>query len=153
MDKVKNHIEYYTPRDIIPKTSAYAMPGIRGRPIGFSIQIACKILEHLADRYEVSVEKLLSMRRDQPLVYIRQLYVYWMRKKYSKEASYVTLGKILGKRNHTTMMYSEEVFQKRLNTDDKLRKAEQVHSKTIREDYLKTSKFLQSCLMEIRVDS
>jgi hypothetical protein len=151
MDKM-NHVERYTLRDTIPKASAYTMPGIRRKPLAFSKPLARKMLQCLADYYKVPLSLLTGIRRDQPYPYIRHLFVYWIRNKFGSKATLTKLGDVLD-RDHTTIINSERVYQERLNTDDKLRPGERVHSNTIREDYLKTSKFLQSCLMEIKVDS
>lgn len=69
--------------------------------IGASIE---KITKIVADYYEVKVSEILSPKKDARIAKARQVAMYIIKK--SSNLSLADIGKCLGGRNHTTVMYS-----------------------------------------------
>ena len=63
-----------------------------------------KIIDYVADFYDVNIDKILSHRRKKELVKARQTIIYIAREKLKK--SYPSIGRKLGSRDHTTILHA-----------------------------------------------
>lgn len=102
------------------KLTAYIAPGILRMGyynLRYSDALAEELLAELASIYSVTVDQLKAPGRPQNIVYIRQLYFYFMRGIFKTSVSWQALGNTLGGRDHTTAMHSVKAFRDRLSTD------------------------------------
>ena len=128
------------------KISAYAIPGLKNRYRYLTGEEFVKLLKLVAERYKVDYDDILEYNRTAPLPYIRMLMISYIRRNYS-QITVVNLGKMMNGRDHTTMIHSTQQFQNKLDTDEPINKKLKSEYATVREDYLHTSKYLNSCLL------
>lgn len=77
------------------------------------------IIRVVADVFGVSVERMLSRERSQEVAFPRQIAMYLMREQAN--ISLPNIGKALGGRDHTTVMYGCEKVGELIEEDDHLR--------------------------------
>ena len=78
------------------------------------------IIRAVANHFGIEEERLLGKQRMREVALPRQVAMYLIRKETS--ASLPQIGKALGGRDHTTIMYGCEKISDRLETDDGLRR-------------------------------
>lgn len=78
------------------------------------------IIQAVAKQFGIEEERLLGKQRVREVALPRQVAMYLIRKETS--ASLPQIGKALGGRDHTTIMYGCEKITDRLETDDGLRR-------------------------------
>ncbi len=78
-----------------------------------------KIMEKVADFFDVSVNDLLSKKRDKEIVLPRQIAMYLMREELS--LSYPKISREAGKNDHTTAMHACTKIEKEMDKDEPLR--------------------------------
>ncbi len=78
-----------------------------------------RIIEVVAQRYELEVEQIVGRRRTNAIVRPRQVAMYLMRKHTGK--SFGDIGQELGGRDHTTVMHGCATIERLLSTDHELR--------------------------------
>ena len=78
------------------------------------------ILQSVCKNKKVKVRDVLSKERKQPIVLARQLAMYLIHK-YT-QVSYAEIGRIMGKKDHTTVLHACDRIKKRLATDKDFRK-------------------------------
>lgn len=88
----------------------------RSRPKHMS---AKNIIEKTAKHYQISVEEILSARRDKDIVVPRQVAMYLLRSEL--HLSFPKIAHELGRKDHTTAMHSIEKVQKELSIDQSLK--------------------------------
>ncbi|MFO7166749.1 MAG: chromosomal replication initiator protein DnaA [Chloroflexota bacterium] len=88
------------------------------------------ILREVADFYGVDLRAMQGRGRSRNIVIPRQVAMYLLREE--TESSLVDIGRMLGDRDHTTVMYGCEKIAEELNTDSRLRQ----EVNTIREKLL-----------------
>ena len=67
--------------------------------------------------YYITKEQLRNRKRDQDLVYVRQLFCYWMHTYYGELISWRELGRQLGQIEHTSSIANYKAFNNRLLKD------------------------------------
>ena len=77
-----------------------------------------KILECVAEFYDINPEDLINKCRKKELVHPRQVAMYLIREEL--KASYPFIGEKLGNRDHTTVIYACEKISKQIQEDDNL---------------------------------
>jgi len=77
-----------------------------------------KIIQVVANYFDIEPEELVGNSRKKHLVEPRQIAMYLMREQIN--ASFPTIGQELGGRDHTTAMHSCSKVEKLLNSDPKL---------------------------------
>jgi len=77
-----------------------------------------KIMSIVSKHYNISQSDITGQRRNKEIVLPRQVCIYLMRKELG--VSYPKIGKILGGRDHTTIIHSFEKMEKMLKEDDEL---------------------------------
>ena len=126
--------------------SVYAIPGVKERRFETltldNFNLAVSLLE---ERYELEKDSLLAKNRAAPLPYIRFLLTYYIRRRYSMN-TVVNIASMMGSRDHTTIISSTQAFQNKLDTNELLGLKVKSDYATVREDYLHTSKYLNTCL-------
>ena len=75
-----------------------------------------RILSAAAEAFGVRAEALFGRRRTQSVALPRQVAMYLLRQ--LTELSLVEIGRVLGNRDHTTVMYACERISERLNSDN-----------------------------------
>jgi chromosomal replication initiator protein len=90
--------------------------GIKTRPKHITSK---QIVERIARYYSVSVEDLLSPKRDKEIVYPRQIAMYMLRSEL--HMSFPKIAVELGRKDHTTAIHSVEKIEKELNLDAAIR--------------------------------
>ena len=80
---------------------------------------AKQIAQTIADFYDLRLEELMSQNREKRLAHPRQILMYLLREE--NNMSYPTIGREIGGRDHTTIMYACGKIEKELQTDTKLR--------------------------------
>ena len=127
------------------KISAYAIPGLKNRYQYLTGEEFVKLLKLVAERYGIDYDDILEYNRVAPLPYIRMLMIHYIRRNYSM-TTVVNLGKMMNGRDHTTIIHATQQLQNKLDTDEPINKKLKSEYATVREDYLHTSKYLNSCL-------
>jgi len=77
-----------------------------------------KILSLVAKHYNISQSDIMGQKRNKEIVLPRQVSIYLMRKELG--ISYPKIGKILGGRDHTTIIHGFEKMEKVIKEDDEL---------------------------------
>lgn len=127
------------------KISPYAIPGLKRRYQTLTGEDFVKLLKLVADHYDVDYDDILRKNAKKPFPYIRNLMIHHIRRNYST-TTVINLGKMMGGRDHTTIVNSTQQFQNKLDTDELVDRELKSEYATVREDYLHTSKYLNSCL-------
>ena len=78
-----------------------------------------KIMEKVADFFDVPISDLLSKKRDKEIVLPRQIAMYLMREELS--LSYPKISREAGKNDHTTAMHACSKIEKEMDKDEPLR--------------------------------
>ena len=78
------------------------------------------IIKATAEYFFVSISDLLSSKRSQEIVYPRQIVMYLCRT--LTDVSLSVIGKKLGNKDHTTVMYGYEKIQRMIETDPSVKK-------------------------------
>jgi chromosomal replication initiator protein len=76
------------------------------------------LLRTVADQYNLSIEELISKRRDRKTTLARGVAIYLMREGYN--CSLTEIGKELGGRNHATILHGYEKLASELCTNPNL---------------------------------
>ena len=76
-----------------------------------------KIIHGVAKEYDISLEDLLGTSREKELIFPRHLAAYLLKEKLS--LSFPQIAKIMGKRNHTSIMYAYQKIKKILKDKEK----------------------------------
>ncbi|MEJ5241282.1 MAG: chromosomal replication initiator protein DnaA [Anaerolineales bacterium] len=79
-----------------------------------------RIIEAVAQTFNISAEKLLSRDRSREVALPRQVAMYLLREEAN--ASLPQIGEALGGRDHTTVMYAIEKVREMIERDDLLRR-------------------------------
>ncbi len=79
-----------------------------------------RIIEAVAQTFNISAEKLLSRDRSREVALPRQIAMYLLREEAN--ASLPQIGEALGGRDHTTVMYAIEKVREMIERDDMLRR-------------------------------
>ena len=87
------------------------------------------ILDTVADHYNITVEEILSKKKNKEIALPRQICMYLCRK-YTNE-SLQNVGRILGNRDHTTVMHGFEKIGKSIDTDEILKNNIEILTKKI----------------------
>lgn len=74
-----------------------------------------EILKFVSKHMQVEIEELKGASRKRPIVRARQKAVYILRN--FSAASYITIAKILGNKDHTSIMYAEQQAKKFIKED------------------------------------
>jgi chromosomal replication initiator protein len=77
------------------------------------------VLETICAYFGIRLEDLMSNKRNRELVYPRQITMYLLRSELS--LSYPTIGKILGGKDHTTIIHGFETVNGQLSRNDQLK--------------------------------
>ncbi|MFZ5559319.1 MAG: chromosomal replication initiator protein DnaA [Patescibacteria group bacterium] len=77
-----------------------------------------KIIETVADFYDININDLVNRSRKKEIVKPRQVVMYLMREELKN--SYPAIGDKLGDRDHTTVIYACEKIGKELENDENL---------------------------------
>lgn len=96
----------------------------RSRPKHMS---ARQIVERTAKHFQISVEEILSPKRDKDIVVPRQIAMYLLRSEL--HLSFPKIAHELGRKDHTTAIHSVEKIEKELHFDSLLKE----HVKEIKE--------------------
>ena len=78
-----------------------------------------QIIDAVADYYGLPPQKLAGQARDRHLVHARHVAMYLLR--HDGMRPLTEIGKLLGKRDHTTVMHGTEKIERSLPTDPELR--------------------------------
>jgi len=78
-----------------------------------------KILEKVADFFDIPVGDLTGKKRDKEIVLPRQIAMYLMREELN--LSYPKISKEVGKKDHTTAMHACTKIEKQIDKDEPLR--------------------------------
>jgi len=96
----------------------------RSRPKHLSVK---QIIERTSKHFQVSIEDLLSPKRDKDIVVPRQIAMYLLRSEL--HLSFPKIARELGRKDHTTAIHSVEKIEKELHFDSLIKE----HIKEIRE--------------------
>jgi chromosomal replication initiator protein len=78
-----------------------------------------QIVERTARYFSVSIEEILSPKRDKNIVYPRQIAMYMLRSEL--HMSFPKIATELGRKDHTTAIHSVEKIEKESNLDARVR--------------------------------
>lgn len=78
-----------------------------------------EIIDAVASYYSIAKRKLLGTSRSRPIVYPRQVLMYILREEYKLPLQEV--GRVVGGRDHTTIMHGVNKISQMLSTSDSLR--------------------------------
>lgn len=124
--------------------SAYAVPGIQIAKIKipYTKRDLYKIMDKLCEIYQVDFFELTSKSRGSELVYVRQLFCYFMKERFIN-ITLSTTTETLDK-DHTTVMYSIKEFSRRYEHNELVPGKVKSEYRTTREDYEHTYSLLTS---------
>lgn len=78
------------------------------------------IIDHVARYFNISVEQLLSNKKTNEIVFPRQMAMYIIRE--TTNLSLPEIGKEIGGKNHTTVLYSIRKLEETMRSDPKIKK-------------------------------
>ncbi|NLL92595.1 MAG: chromosomal replication initiator protein DnaA [Clostridiales bacterium] len=87
------------------------------------------IIETVADHFGISVSDISSKKKSQDIVFPRQIAMFLCRQ--LTECSLQSVGHLLGKKDHTTVMHSINKVQNEIETNDSTRNTVEVIKKKI----------------------
>lgn len=105
------------------------------RKIPLSLMLA-NLINILSAHYGITEEQLRSNKHSRPIVYVKQLFCYWLREYYEKD---ITLGKVanlLGYKEHTMVSYSVNKFREKLISNEQVPKEFEMPGITTQVDYM-----------------
>ncbi|MCL5411837.1 MAG: chromosomal replication initiator protein DnaA [Patescibacteria group bacterium] len=79
-----------------------------------------EVLESVANHFNLKVSQIKSDRRNKEIVVPRQIVMYLLRKEL--KTPLMDIGRLLGGRDHTTIMHGEGKITKELSTNENLKK-------------------------------
>jgi len=82
---------------------------------------AKQIIERTAKHFQISVDEILSAKRDKDIVMPRQVAMYILRSEL--HLSFPKIARELGRKDHTTAIHSVEKIEKEMNRDNDVRTA------------------------------
>jgi len=82
---------------------------------------AKQIIERTARHFQISVDEILSAKRDKDIVMPRQVAMYILRSEL--HLSFPKIAKELGRKDHTTAIHSVEKIEKEIHMDNDMRSA------------------------------
>lgn len=82
---------------------------------------AKQIIERTARHFSISVDEILSAKRDKDIVMPRQVAMYILRSEL--HLSFPKIAKELGRKDHTTAIHSVEKIEKEIHVDNDIRSA------------------------------
>jgi chromosomal replication initiator protein len=82
---------------------------------------AKQIIERTARHFSISVDEILSAKRDKDIVMPRQVAMYILRSEL--HLSFPKIAKELGRKDHTTAIHSVEKIEKEIHMDNDIREA------------------------------
>ncbi len=82
---------------------------------------AKQIIERTAKHFQISVEEILSAKRDKDIVMPRQVAMYILRSEL--HLSFPKIARELGRKDHTTAIHSVEKIEKEIHIDNSIRAA------------------------------
>jgi len=88
---------------------------------------AKQVVERTAKHFQISIEEILSPKRDKDIVFPRQIAMYLLRSEL--HLSFPKIAQELGRKDHTTAIHSVEKIEKELHFDNILKE----HVKDIKE--------------------
>ncbi|MBM2832476.1 MAG: dnaA [Dehalococcoidia bacterium] len=109
-----------TQTTLTPEVAARAMSDILMKSPRDSHLTADAIVEATANYYKLSVETIRGQRRDQDTAQARQVAMYLIREE--THASLAEIGRELGGRDHTTILYGCDKIGSEINIDSRLRR-------------------------------
>lgn len=77
------------------------------------------IINEICNEYGISMEDIISKKRNAELVEPRQIAMYLCR--YMTDTSLADIGKILGKKDHTTVLHGVDKIEKLIKEDDAIK--------------------------------
>ena len=77
------------------------------------------ILDIVADHFGLSIDDLRGSKRSKNIAYPRQISMYLIRQ-YT-ETNFTDIGKLLGGRDHTTIIHGHDKIEEDLKTDEELK--------------------------------
>ena len=87
------------------------------------------IISVVAEHFNVNPEDLASKKKSQDIVFPRQIAMYLCR--HLTETSLKQIGTVLGKRDHTTVMYAIEKIEKDILTNESTKNVVEILKKKI----------------------
>ncbi len=78
------------------------------------------IIDHVARYFNISVDQLLSNKKTNEIVFPRQMAMYIIRE--TTNLSLPEIGKEIGGKNHTTVLYSIRKLEETMRSDPKIKK-------------------------------
>lgn len=78
-----------------------------------------KVIDTICHYFGIKQEELMSKKRSRELVYPRQITMYLMRSQLS--LSYPNIGKLLGGKDHTTIIHGYETINSQMTRNDQLK--------------------------------
>ncbi|MDP2743946.1 MAG: chromosomal replication initiator protein DnaA [Dehalococcoidia bacterium] len=109
-----------TQTTLTPEVAARAMSDILMKSPRDSHLTADAIVEATANYYKLSVEAIRGQRRDQDTAQARHVAMYLIREE--THASLAEIGRELGGRDHTTVLYGCDKIGSEINIDSRLRR-------------------------------
>ncbi|UKI51212.1 MAG: hypothetical protein L6U99_05180 [Clostridium sp.] len=79
------------------------------------------VIDIIADFYQITRSELISSSRNMKYVVPRQICMYLLKNKY--DLTYSKIGKILGNRDHSTVMSGATKIERDLSTNQELKSA------------------------------
>ncbi len=130
----KEEVMQQEPPEIAMKIHPYAFIGLGVTVADYNKSRLNNLLRKICDHYKYPLSKVISSSRLEDVVYIRQMFCYVS---YSI-LSTVTLkqvGDIIGRRDHTTVMYAKNLIQSLIDTDASTPKKLKTALPMVRADY------------------
>jgi len=111
------------------------------------LKILDDVIALLLERYKITREQLTGESKKGELVYVRQLFCYWVRWYYGSEVSLNAIAHILNRTDHTTILHGRNAFSLRISSNNKLPKKLRKLSSGTKEDFFTVQQLIKArCL-------
>ena len=118
-ERLRSRFEWGITADIQPPDYETKMAILKKRAELERLDIDPEVMQYVAEHYNISVSDIISKKKNKEIANPRQICMYLSRK-YT-DYSLQNIGKIMGNRDHTTVIHGHDKINKMLETDETLK--------------------------------
>jgi len=107
------------------------------------LKVLGNVIDLLVERYQITPDELRGDSKRGELVYVRQLFCYWVRWYYATEVSLNAIAHLLNRSDHTTVIHACKAFSSRISANNKLPKKLRKISSGTKEDFFTVQQLIK----------